>query len=363
MAKLSKNGHAAITITLLFFTVAAVVADSLPPPAALVPAIIAFGDSTVDVGNNNYILNSTFKANFPPYGRDFKNHKATGRFCNGKIVTDITADTLGFTSYVPPYLSPEVTGDNLLLGANFASAGSGYFDGTSNLYNAISLSQQLKYYKEYQSKLAKVVGSTKASSILSNALYILSTGSGDFVQNYFINPNLYKSKSPSEFSSLLVGIFSNVINELYKLGARKVGVTSLPPLGCLPATIQKYGHRRGECISRLNDYARDFNTKLEAAVNSSSRLFPELRIVIFDIYKPLYDLATAPTKHGFVEARRDCCGTGTVETRYAICKANELNGTCRNATGYVFWDGVHPSEAANNVLADSFLMQGIKLIV
>lgn len=55
----------------------------------LVPAIMTFGDSSVDVGNNNY-LPTIFKANFPPYGRDFINHEATGRFCNGKLATDLT---------------------------------------------------------------------------------------------------------------------------------------------------------------------------------------------------------------------------------------------------------------------------------
>lgn len=55
----------------------------------LVPAIITFGDSVVDVGNNDYV-HTIFKANYPPYGRDFKNHEATGRFCNGKLATDIT---------------------------------------------------------------------------------------------------------------------------------------------------------------------------------------------------------------------------------------------------------------------------------
>ena len=54
----------------------------------LVPAIISFGDSEIDVGNNDY-LPATFKANYPPYGRDFNNHKPTGRFCDGKLPTDI----------------------------------------------------------------------------------------------------------------------------------------------------------------------------------------------------------------------------------------------------------------------------------
>lgn len=55
----------------------------------LVPAIITFGDSAVDVGNNDYIP-TIFRANYPPYGRDFITKKPTGRFCNGKLATDIT---------------------------------------------------------------------------------------------------------------------------------------------------------------------------------------------------------------------------------------------------------------------------------
>ncbi|RZR81122.1 hypothetical protein BHM03_00007298, partial [Ensete ventricosum] len=137
--------------------------------AALVPAIITFGDSTVDVGNNDY-LKTFFRADCPPYGRDFKNHQPTGRFCNGKLATDLTGRL-----------------------------------------HAIPLSQQLEYYKEYQSKLAHVAGSSQAKSIISDALYIVSTGASDFIQNYYINPFLFKTQSPDQYSSFLVDIFSNFV--------------------------------------------------------------------------------------------------------------------------------------------------------
>jgi hypothetical protein len=68
----------------------------------LVPAVMTFGDSTVDVGNNDY-LHTIIKANFPPYGRDFANHVATGRFCNGKLATDITGRSC---TLCPMSLSP-----------------------------------------------------------------------------------------------------------------------------------------------------------------------------------------------------------------------------------------------------------------
>ncbi|CAL9767407.1 unnamed protein product [Musa acuminata subsp. burmannicoides] len=329
--------------------------------AALVPALITFGDSTVDVGNNDY-LKTVFRADFPPYGRDFKNHEPTGRFCNGKLATDLTADTLGFTTYPPAYLSPQASGKNLLIGANFASAGSGLYDETSYLSHAIPLSQQLEYYKEYQSKLAHVAGSSQAKAIISDALYIVSTGASDFIQNYYINPFLFKTQSPDQFSSFLVDIFSNFVKNLYGLGARRIGVTSLPPLGCLPVTITLFGHGSNRCVTRLNSDAQNYNRKLNAATNSLAKHLPNLKIAVFDIYKPLDDLVTKPSDFGFFEARRGCCGTGTVETTSLLCNQHSI-GTCPNATGYVFWDSVHPSESANQVLADSLIVEGINLIL
>jgi len=56
---------------------------------AVVPALIMFGDSIVDVGNNNNLL-SIVKSNFLPYGRDFIDQRPTGRFCNGKLAVDFS---------------------------------------------------------------------------------------------------------------------------------------------------------------------------------------------------------------------------------------------------------------------------------
>ncbi|CAN6441803.1 unnamed protein product [Victoria cruziana] len=326
---------------------------------SLVPAIITFGDSAVDVGNNNYLF-TIFKADFPPYGRDFVNHKATGRFCNGKLATDFTAENLGFTSYPLAYLDPQATGKKLFLGANFASAGSGYYDATALQSKAIPLSQQVEYYKEYQSKLADVAGQENATSILSQAVYILSAGSSDFVQNYYINPLLNKLYTPDAYSEFLVEIFCNFVQNLYDLGARRIGVTSVPPLGCLPATITLFGFGSNDCVTRINNDAQSFNKKLNSAAKSLQKQLSDLKLVVFDIYTPFYDLIQNPVKNGFFETRKGCCGTGVVETAI-LCNPKSI-GTCSNATEYVFWDAVHPSQAANQKLADALLLQGISLI-
>ena len=64
-----------------------------PPGNATIPAIIAFGDSIMDTGNNNYI-ETVAKCNFPPYGRDFVGGKPTGRWSNGKAPTDLIGISL-----------------------------------------------------------------------------------------------------------------------------------------------------------------------------------------------------------------------------------------------------------------------------
>ncbi|XP_038719301.1 GDSL esterase/lipase At5g22810 [Tripterygium wilfordii] len=331
------------------------IADGQP----LVPAFIVFGDSVVDVGNNNHLY-TIIKANFPPYGRDFANHRPTGRFCNGKLASDFTAENLGFTSYPPAYLSKKARGKDLLIGANFASAASGYYDGTAKLYHSISLSQQLQYYKEYQNKLSGIAGQSNASSIISGAIYLVSSGSSDFLQNYNINPLLYKAYTPDQFSDILIQSYAEFIQNLYGLGARRIGVTTLPPLGCLPAAITLSGHGSNECVPKFNDVAVSFNDKVNVTSQSLQKKLSGLNLVVFDIYQPLYDLVTKPADNGFAEARRACCGTGMIETA-VLCNQKSI-GTCANASEYVFWDGFHPSEAANKILADNLLTSGISLI-
>lgn len=79
------------------------------------------------------------------------------------------------------------------------------------MQNAIPLSLQLKYYKDYRGKLAKVAGSKKAASIIKDALYILSAGSSDFVQNYHVNPLINKVFTPDQYSAHLVAAFSSFV--------------------------------------------------------------------------------------------------------------------------------------------------------
>lgn len=59
----------------------------------IVPAIFVFGDSLIDVGNNNYLIRTLAKGNYFPYGIDFDNRLPTGRFSNGKTFVDFLGNS------------------------------------------------------------------------------------------------------------------------------------------------------------------------------------------------------------------------------------------------------------------------------
>ncbi|XP_040370153.1 GDSL esterase/lipase At5g55050-like [Rosa chinensis] len=94
-----------------------------------VPALYIFGDSTADVGTNNYLPRSRARADFPYNGIDFPQSRPTGRFSNGFNTIDYLAQYLKFYESPPPFLSFSDSNIAKFLiktkGINFASGGSG----------------------------------------------------------------------------------------------------------------------------------------------------------------------------------------------------------------------------------------------
>ncbi|KAM6550093.1 hypothetical protein CsatB_021769 [Cannabis sativa] len=327
----------------------------------IVPAVFLFGDSVLDVGNNNNLA-TVVKANFPPYGQDFKNHTPTGRFCNGKLAIDFLVDTLGFDSYPLPYQNTKATDRNLIKGANFASGSSGYDDSTANLYGTISLTKQLENYGEVQKRIIGMVGKENASSIFSGGLYVISAGTSDILQNYHISPTLQNTYSSiDKYFVPLLKSFTQFVEKLYSMGARKIGVTSLPPLGCLPGSMTIFGLVSDQCVEKLNFEANSFNKRLNSTSQALKKRLSGLNLLVIDIYQPLYNLIKNPKQQGFKEAKKGCCGTGLVETS-VLCNKLQLFGTCSNSSEYVFWDSFHPSEAANSILANDMVSVGSSLV-
>lgn len=100
--------------------------------AGKVPAIIVFGDSSVDTGNNNFIP-TIARSNFWPYGRDYANGLPTGRFSNGRLATDFISEAFGLPPSIPAYLDTNCSIDQLATGVSFASAATGLDNATASV--------------------------------------------------------------------------------------------------------------------------------------------------------------------------------------------------------------------------------------
>lgn len=322
--------------------------------AGKVPAVIVFGDSSVDAGNNNQI--STFlKSNFEPYGRDFYGGQPTGRFCNGRIPPDFISEAFGLRPFVPAYLDPNYKISDFAGGVCFASAGTGYDNATSDVLNVIPLWKEVEYYKDYQNKLRAYVGRTKADYIIHEALYLISMGTNDFLENYYTMPNRRGQYNIDQYQGFLLSIAENFVKELYGLGARKISLGGLPPMGCLPLERStSYFNGGGDsCIESYNTVALSFNEKLNGLVQKLNGELPGSKLVLSDSYGMLFQIIKRPAMFGFDVAGVACCATGMFEMGYMCDRLNPF--TCSDANKYVFWDSFHPSEKTNKIVSDYVL--------
>ncbi|XP_052879231.1 GDSL esterase/lipase EXL3-like isoform X2 [Gossypium arboreum] len=279
------------------------------PKNVTVSAVFVFGDSIVDPGNNNN-LPTIAKGNFLPYGRDFKDGP-TGRFSNGRVPSDLIAEEFGVKGLVPAYLDPKTQLQDLLTGVSFASGAAGYDPLTAKTANVIPMSGQLELFKECIKKIKGGVGEERAATIISEAIYI----------------------------------------DLYGLGARRIGLLGLPPIGCVPSQRTIGGGKNRDCYEAENQLAIAYNAKLSGVIDSLKAVYtlPDTKLIFLDIYYPLLSLIQNPAKYGFEVATKGCCGTGLIEASI-FCNPTSIPLSCPDASKYVFWDGYHPSEKAYKIL-------------
>ncbi|XP_073059959.1 GDSL esterase/lipase At5g45960-like [Primulina eburnea] len=311
-----------------------------------VSAIFVFGDSTVDPGNNNF-LKTSFKSNFPPYGRRFPNHIATGRFTNGLLATDFVARYLGIKDYIPPYLDSTLSLNELKTGVSFASAGSGFDPLTAKLDGVLTMQMQVDNFKEYIRRMEYSIGKEGTRKLINKAIFLCSAGTNDFMVNYYGLPFRRLTYAISAYQKFILHSVQLFIQGLVELGARKIVIAGLPPIGCVPAVITLNSNNaltnRG-CIESLCTVAQDYNRMLQTTLADMRQMsHAGARVAYIDIYKPLDDIVKNPRQFGFEKVNVGCCGTGLLEASFAC---NPGSVVCMDDSKYVFWDAIHPTEAA-----------------
>ncbi|KAL6504035.1 hypothetical protein OROGR_025958 [Orobanche gracilis] len=315
-------------------------------------AFFVFGDSLVDNGNNNYLI-TTARADAPPYGIDLPSHRPTGRFSNGLNIPDIISEEMGWEPTLP-YLSPELNGPRLRVGANFASAGVGVLNDTGiQFVNIIRIYQQLNYFAEYQQRVRALIGEEETERLVRESLTLITLGGNDFVNNYYLIPYSARSRqfTLENYVPFVISEYEKVLQRLYSLGARRVIVTETGPLGCVPAELALHS-RNGECAEQLQRAAELFNPQLERMLKELNDEIAHDVFVAANTNKMHMDFISEPMRYGFITSKIACCGQGPYNG-LGLC--TRVSNLCPNRDLYVFWDPFHPSERANRMIVQQIL--------
>ncbi|XP_009405953.2 GDSL esterase/lipase At2g40250-like [Musa acuminata AAA Group] len=342
----------------LFFAIFFLLLHPLAATSHNISAVFAFGDSTLDAGNNNQ-LHTIARADHVPYGRELPGHLPSGRFSDGRLITDFIVSALGLKDLLPPYSEADrLDLSNIATGVSFASAGTGLDDLTASQSQVMTMAEELSNFAAYTKRLTAALGKDKAQEIIGGALFVIGAGSNDWMINYYISPIRSWTYSKTDYSRFLIGKLRSVVEEIYHRGGRKFAISGLPPLGCLPLQITlnamvpiNHATQRS-CVVAQNNDAAAYNSLFKHSINALSASLVEGKFVYVDIYTPLINMIHNPKRYGFESTTLGCCGTGTVEMG-PLC--NAMTPVCSAPSSFMFWDSVHPSEATYKALAKEMI--------
>ncbi|KAL3835621.1 hypothetical protein ACJIZ3_010357 [Penstemon smallii] len=354
------------TIVLLILSLSSLLADATKE--CKFPAIFNFGDSNSDTGG----LSAAFGQAPPPNGESYF-HAPAGRYCDGLLVIDYIAKSLGL-----PYLSAylDALGTNFTHGANFATAGSTIRPQNTTLHQSgfspISLNVQYYQFNDFQRRsqiIRKKVfkGLLPKAKDFSSALYTFDIGQNDLTAGYFLNmtSDQVRASIPDVLNQ-----FKTIVKYLYDHGGRSFWIHNTGPVGCLPYVMDRPLIAAGEvdeigCASPFNEMDQYFNFRLKETVIQLRKDLPSAALTYVDIYAVKYDLISHAKKHGFVHPLQACCGHGG-KYNYNVhlgcgskikVKGKEImmGKSCKDPSILINWDGVHYTQAANKWIFDQIV--------
>jgi len=269
--------------------------------------IFILGDSLSDSGNalvatGGATTNPPFQALIPsaPY--------ESGRFSNGNVWVESFATSLGLST------SPSFLGGN-----NFAFGGArtGSLTGVTDSFSP-SLSMQSD----------ALIGTFGV--LPSDALYVVWGGGNDVREAVTVaDPNAVISDSLNNITS--------IISSLQMAGANDFLVANLPNIGITPAATAI----GPAAIAGLSQLSSGFNMGLTSVVAGLEANLG-VNIIDLDIESIVNDAVNSPADFGLSNVTDTCIIIG--------------GASCSNPDSFLFWDGIHPTAAAHQIIADNALI-------
>ncbi|XP_050230237.1 GDSL esterase/lipase At5g03610-like [Mercurialis annua] len=293
--------------------------------------LFVFGDSYADTGNIQKSLASSWKE---PYGITFPG-KPSGRFSDGRVLTDYLARFIGVKSPLP-FKWINHAANNLKYGMNFAFGGTGVFNTLvplPNMTQQIDIFQKLMHDQVY------------SPMDLHSSSAFVSVAGNDY--SFYLATNGSAQGFPDFIRKVVNQTIEN-LKRIQKMGVKKIVVNALQPLGCLPGIT--FGSSFRQCNESQNQLVGFHNLLLKQAVaklnnetGDSTFLILDLNTAFFTVFKNKGDRPGSTT---FENPLKPCC-VG-ISSEYSCGDVN-VNGTkmytvCDDPKATFFWDFVHPTQ-------------------
>ncbi|OAY42883.1 GDSL esterase/lipase At5g03610 [Manihot esculenta] len=290
--------------------------------------LFVFGDSYADTGNNRKTIANSWKV---PYGITFPG-KPTGRFSDGRVLTDCFAESIGVKSPIP-YRWRKFAVNRLKNGINFAYGGTGVFD---TLCPAPNMTTQIDFFQQI------ITDKVYTTADLRSSVALVTLSGNDY--------SAYAARNGSAqgwqaFITQVVNQLTVNLKRIKGLGVKKIAVCGLQPLGCLPPST--FASSFQQCNATQNDLVGFHNLLLQQAVAKLNNETKDTSLLIFDLYSAF--MTVLNNKGGdskFENPLKPCC-IG-ISKEYS-CGSVDENGAkkytvCENPVAAFFWDDVHPSQ-------------------
>lgn len=132
--------------------------------------------------------------------------------------------------------------------------------------------------------------------LVQQSLFFLESGSND-IFNYFLafdQPAL----SPDDYVQAMLTEVGHYVDQIYKLGARRIALFSLGPAGCVPARTLLPGAPVDKCYGKMNRMVKNYNRGLENLAEDLPIKYPGSVGVYGSVYSIFQLFRTIPTRYG-----------------------------------------------------------------
>ncbi|CAK8544040.1 unnamed protein product [Lathyrus sativus] len=294
--------------------------------------LFVFGDSYADTGNIKRGLAFSWKH---PYGVTFPG-KPAGRFSDGRVLTDYIAMYLKLKSPASYRIRKHLAPHHLKNGMSFAFGGTGVFE---TLYPGPNMTTQISFFeKAIQDKVF-------TTSDIRKSVALVSVAGNDYTRYNVKNGSI--QGLPSFISSVVNQTITNVIR-IKELGVKKVIISNLQPVGCLPSLTASSSFKQCNETSNtlLVNYHNILLTEAVTKLNQQNNDHSSAPFIVLDLYNSFMSVLKHPSTHNIKNELEPCCvGESSKYFCGSVVKKVKKYKVCENPKSAFFWDMVHPTDA------------------